>query len=513
MKRFFIMSSMVVLSVLLGGSTISTIRAADPPVVQVLATDPTALEGASTGAFTLIRSQGTNADLAVNYTVKGTASNGVDYVLLPGSATIPAGYLAADVLVQPIVDPMNRGNKTVVLNLQTNLTYRLGERRTATVTIVDDIFNNLPPTVALVRPTNGTVFPVPANITLEAEATDADDAVQSVSFYVNDHFLGRDEHAPFSLVWSNAPAGEYTLFARAVDPFGRSTLSSPVHVQVVQTNRPPVVSIVTPANGSVFGLPANIEIRAEASDPDDPVVQVKIFGDEHLLGTFTSGPYSLTWSNVPPGRHVIVARATDAVGLSASAVAQCIVSNAPPVVTIASPANGAVFTQPANIDVRVEASDADDAVVQVKIYGDEHLLGSFTNGPYSLTWSNVPSGRHVIVARATDAVGLSASAVARFTVSNAPPRVSLTAPINGANFPPLANITLAAEATDPDDAVVRVSFWANERLLGVVTNSPYSLVWSNVPPGIYALTARATDPFGLRGYSKPSLISVSGPVN
>ena len=131
---------------------------------------------------------------------------------------------------------MNHGNKTVVLNLQTNLAYRLGEKRSATVTIVDDIYNNLPPAVSLVNPTNGTIFSAPANITIEADASDPDDSVQSVSFYANDRFLGRDEHSPFSLVWSNVHAGEYTLFARAVDPFGRSTLSSPVHVKVVQTN-------------------------------------------------------------------------------------------------------------------------------------------------------------------------------------------------------------------------------------------------------------------------------------
>ena len=426
MKSMSFTNITVLLTTLLVAGKISTVLAADPPpeppVVQILATDPTALEGASTGSFTLIRNQGTNVDLLVNYLIKGTASNGVDYVLLPGAATIPAGYLAADVLVQPIVDPMNHGNKTVVLNLQTNLAYRLGERRSATVTIVDDIYNNLPPTVSLVNPTNGTVFPAPAIITLEAEASDPDDSVQSVSFYANDRFLGRDEHSPFSLVWSNAPAGEYTLFARAVDPFGRSTLSSPVHVKVEQTNKPPVINIVTPTNGSAFGLPANVDILAEASDVDDAVTQVKIYGDEHLLGTFTSGPYSLTWSNVPPGRHVIVARATDAVGLSAYAVT------------------------------------------------------------------------HI-------------------SVSNAPPIVRLTAPVEGANFPALANITLAAEASDPDDAVVRVSFWANERLLGVVTNTPYSLIWSNAPPGIFKLTARATDQFGLRAYSKPVLISVSGPLN
>ncbi|MBI3875683.1 MAG: hypothetical protein HY300_06920, partial [Verrucomicrobia bacterium] len=68
-----------------------------PPAVAVLATDPFALAGTSSGAFTLIRSGSTNADLAVNLTISGTASNGLDYVAISNVVTIPAGSLATDI--------------------------------------------------------------------------------------------------------------------------------------------------------------------------------------------------------------------------------------------------------------------------------------------------------------------------------------------------------------------------------------------------------------------------------
>ena len=46
---------------------------------------------------------GTN-DLTVFYTIQGTASNGVDYVALPGSVTIPAGSLYVDIPVDILGD-------------------------------------------------------------------------------------------------------------------------------------------------------------------------------------------------------------------------------------------------------------------------------------------------------------------------------------------------------------------------------------------------------------------------
>ena len=97
------------------------------PLVVVVAPDPTALAGTSSGAFTLIRYGPTDADLAVNVRLSGSASNSVDYVTIGNVITIPKGSLATDVKVDPSLDTINRGNKTVILALETNSDYRIGE--------------------------------------------------------------------------------------------------------------------------------------------------------------------------------------------------------------------------------------------------------------------------------------------------------------------------------------------------------------------------------------------------
>src|SRR5271169_4772596 len=127
------------------------------PTVVLRATDPTALEGTTTGAFTLIRHGDTNSALDVSVAISGTASNGVDYAALSGVLTIPAGFYAIDVPVQPILDTAVRGNKTVVLTLQSSAAYKVGGRGTATVKIVDDVFDIPPPSVSMTSPADGSV--------------------------------------------------------------------------------------------------------------------------------------------------------------------------------------------------------------------------------------------------------------------------------------------------------------------------------------------------------------------
>jgi len=90
------------------------------PLVVVVAPDPVALAGTSSGAFTLIRYGPTTSDLAVNVQLLGTGSNGLDYVQIPNVITIPAGSLATDVKVDPLVNKANPGNKNVILAVETN---------------------------------------------------------------------------------------------------------------------------------------------------------------------------------------------------------------------------------------------------------------------------------------------------------------------------------------------------------------------------------------------------------
>ena len=115
------------------------------PGVEVTASDATATEeGTTTGAFTFTRTGDLAAELVVDYTVTGTATAGDDYVALTGTATFAAGAATADAIVTPVDDSVVEGDETVILTLDANAAYFIGDDDQATVTIQD---NDEAPTV------------------------------------------------------------------------------------------------------------------------------------------------------------------------------------------------------------------------------------------------------------------------------------------------------------------------------------------------------------------------------
>jgi regulation of enolase protein 1 (concanavalin A-like superfamily) len=96
-------------------------------------------------------------------------------------------------------------------------------------------------------------------------------------------------------------------------------------------NTPPSVSLTSPGPGASFAAPATIALAATAGDSDGTIAKVDFFRGTTLLGTDTSAPYQLTWSNVPAGSYTLSAVATDDDGAStASAPVNVTVTTTPP---------------------------------------------------------------------------------------------------------------------------------------------------------------------------------------
>ncbi|WP_375444613.1 cellulose binding domain-containing protein [uncultured Fibrella sp.] len=109
------------------------------PSVSIVATDANGAEaGTDPIVFTLSRSGITTADLTVNYTVGGTATNGTDYTpALSGVATIPAGQSSVTITLTPVDDAVIDANETIILTVTANAAYSIGSA-SATGIIADD---------------------------------------------------------------------------------------------------------------------------------------------------------------------------------------------------------------------------------------------------------------------------------------------------------------------------------------------------------------------------------------
>jgi len=129
--------------------SILVITGALPPLVSVSTTDATAAERtghkhANTATFKVQRTGKLDHPLTVFYSMKGTATNGKDYLELPGKITIPARKRNARVTVVPVNDTEPEPVETVILQLEpapSGLSadlYQLDWRNAASALIIDD---------------------------------------------------------------------------------------------------------------------------------------------------------------------------------------------------------------------------------------------------------------------------------------------------------------------------------------------------------------------------------------
>lgn len=120
------------------GTATVTIADNDGPTITIAATRAIVAESdTGKGQFTVTRSAHIDAALTVAYTISGTATPGSDYVGLPLTMTIPAGYSSGTILVTPLEDFVSDGDKTVVVTLNSSVWYKVGSPGSATVTILD----------------------------------------------------------------------------------------------------------------------------------------------------------------------------------------------------------------------------------------------------------------------------------------------------------------------------------------------------------------------------------------
>lgn len=379
------------------------------------------------------------------------------------------------------------------------------------------VVSNLPPTVELISPEPGSEHIAPANLSLNAQASDSGGTITRVDFYSDEMLLGSDTTAPYAFDWSNVPAGSYQLTARATDNGGAVAVSAPVPVTVAVSpdSTDPTVSLTSPAPGASFTAPATVALVADANaSTGRTITSVAFYNGGTLLGTSNTAPYSFSWTNVPTGTYGITARATDNTGTTTTSATLSVTvapSQTVPQVSITSPAMDEQFLAPASLTVTAVASGGAGTVSRVEFYSGDYLILSDTSSPYTFTLNASSVGQYEIHARVVNSLGQTAdSEPVRFSVvNNLPPSVQLISPESGSDHVAPANLSLIAQASDSDGSIASVDFYNGETLLASATTAPYAFDWTNVPAGSYEITARATDDAGAVGVSEPVSVTVS----
>jgi regulation of enolase protein 1 (concanavalin A-like superfamily)/uncharacterized protein (DUF2141 family) len=276
------------------------------------------------------------------------------------------------------------------------------------VVISAPISSNAPPTVSLSGPAAGASYTAPANISISATAGDVDGSVTRVDFYADTQLVGSATASPFTVTWTNVPAGTYSLAAVATDNEDETATSAPISVTVATapTNAPPTVSMSGPAPGASYTAPATISLSATAADVDGSVTRVDFYAGTQLVGSDTASPFTATWTNVAAGTYSLTAVATDNGGKTATSLPINVTVAAAPTplptkVVFVPPVDYATNVNSCTVELR-RSSDVVTAVpVATRNLGKPAVVGGEISVDISTLVNPLPAGSYYAVVVST----------------------------------------------------------------------------------------------------------------
>jgi gliding motility-associated-like protein len=165
------------------------------------------------------------------------------------------------------------------------------------------------------------------------------------------------------------------------------------------------------------------------------------------------------------------------------------------------------------ISLSATASDTNGGISKVEFYNGSVKIGEDLTSPYNFAWSNVSEGTYALTAKALDNQNAaSTSNIVQITVISSTDLVSvaLTDPLNNSTFASGESISINATATSASGSITKVEFFNGDIKLGEDLTSPYNFIWTNVDPGSYVLSAKATNNAGAVGNSASIEIVISG---
>jgi beta-glucanase (GH16 family) len=449
---------------------------------------------------------------------------------------------------------------------------------------------NVPPSVSITSPANGTFFAPGDNVTIKAQASDPDGTVVKVEFFEGTNLLGEDLTAPYTYTWNSIPEGTYVFRARATDSNDLTRMSSPV---TVYAGTPELTSIrVSPSTTSVeegrikqFVGRGFDQFGLEFPLPEGLLWSVSGGGviDEngYLAAVHPGGPYTVTATEA--GQGILSGTANVEVfvgGLCTGAAANgdytweaSGLADAPAITFIPSgPGIGNAtlifyysksptgvfpgYTAQPNVPFPIPGAAAGDIIYFYHTYNvpgggqrttfDDKQIFQVGNCPPIVASDFDRSGRvdiedlaHLALywletdcdpsnqyCQGADHVGdgdvdlydlhlLAYSWLKEGSSGSGTgiaPMVSIASPANGAVYAPNENVTLIATASDADGTVVKVEFYEDGVWLGEDLTAPYTYTRNNIPEGTYVFTAKATDNEGLSAVSAPVTVHVEPTV-
>ncbi|MBB3698196.1 carbohydrate-binding protein [Flammeovirga yaeyamensis] len=371
---------------------------------------------------------------------------------------------------------------------------------------------NTYPSVEITSPKDGDMLVEGTEITISADASDADGTVAQVEFFVDNSSIGVVSQAPYEVNWTVATGGSQ-LKAVATDNDGNRTTSK-------------VISIIgRSATSCLEGEVSNGHFRYIVSDASSNptltfVPNIAGLGDVILIlhyktteeGVYPghlakpNEPFEL---NAPNGSTVTFyytyshpegGERNTVDDIQSFVVGDCAseAENELPTVSIATSDSETAYDVNTEITFVASASDTDGTIAQVEFFVNNASIGSLTEAPYEMKWMSGTADTYTVKAVATDNDGGEASDEMNIQLNevipeNELPTITLSTSDNATSYTVNDEITFETAVADTDGTITKVEFFINNESIRSVSEAPFEMKWSSATSGEYVVKAMVTD--------------------
>ena len=369
----------------------------------------------------------------------------------------------------------------------------LSEEEFVTVNIVNPAPDNQAPVVTVSAPADGSIFELGQTIDISSIATDVDNNLEKINFKINDNYYRTSASSPFNTTYTPQAVGTYKIAARAFDTNGlfEEKFVTISIVEPAPVNQAPVVTLISPEEGSVFTLGETISLSSEATDADMNLERINFKIDDNFYQTSTRNPFNALFTPQEVGTYKIAARAVDTEGASEekfvtiSVVAPEPINQAP-VVSVISPEDGSAFTIGETINLSAQASDVDGNLEKINFKVNDQFYQTSARNPSNTTFTPQAVGTYKIAARAFDTDGLSEEKFVTITVTASLSNSIFSKESTSVNvYPNPAKNVINMTGTNKDTTYSIVDISGKIIQRAIIENSNPQLDISNFVNGIY----------------------------
>ncbi|PIE70201.1 MAG: hypothetical protein CSA22_09035 [Deltaproteobacteria bacterium] len=322
---------------------------------------------------------------------------------------------------------------------------------------------NLSPVVTIDSPANESAYDKNALVIFEATVTDVEDEIVNEAHIVWISSIDGQIGVGTSFSRDNLSIGTHIITLTATDSQGASTFTT---IFVTITNHAPEVSIISPADNSIYNEGANVDFSGAARDQEDgELTGASLVWTSNRDGQIGTGT-TFVKNNLSRGEHQISLTATDVDGAKTTVTLTLIIGNTPPTARILSPVNlNRIYYHGDYIVFEGEGEDAEDGTLTgASLVWSSSRDGQLGTGNQITTHTLTPA-RHTITLTVTDSNGATATDMITIQVGNTAPTGRISRPLDNSVFDPGAYIEFIGSGRDLEDGELTGSSlsWSSSR--------------------------------------------------